>query len=89
VLLCDDAITPDHLPAGRSAAAEAAPQGRPADPGVHDERARIIAALEACAGNQSRAARMLGIPRRTFLNRLDAHGIPRPRKLASEEPDES
>ena len=44
------------------------------------ERERIVAALNACAGNQSRAAKLLGIPRRTFLNKLDAYGIPRPKK---------
>lgn len=44
------------------------------------ERGRIIAALEACDGNQTRAAKMLGVSRRTLLNRLDRHQIPRPRK---------
>ena len=44
------------------------------------ERERIIAALNACAGNQSRAAKLLGIPRRTFLTKLDGYGIPRPKK---------
>jgi DNA-binding NtrC family response regulator len=45
-----------------------------------DERQRIIDALAACAGNQSRAAKMLGIPRRTFVARLDQYKIPRPKK---------
>lgn len=44
------------------------------------ERARIIEALEACGGNQTRAAQMLGMPRRTLVSRIEAHGIPRPRK---------
>ncbi len=44
------------------------------------ERRRIAEALTRCAGNQSEAARMLGISRRTLLNRLDAYGLPRPRK---------
>jgi two-component system response regulator AtoC len=43
------------------------------------ERSRIVEALEACAGNQSRAAAMLGMPRRTFVKRLAAYGIRRPR----------
>jgi DNA-binding NtrC family response regulator len=47
------------------------------------EKQRILQALETCAGNQSRAAKLLSIPRRTFLKRLDAYGIPRPRKPAS------
>ncbi|HVT08234.1 MAG TPA: sigma 54-interacting transcriptional regulator [Polyangia bacterium] len=52
------------------------------------ERERIIAALNACAGNQSRAAKLLGIPRRTFLTKLDGYGIPRPKKgSAGADPD--
>ena len=47
------------------------------------EKQRILQALETCAGNQSRAAKLLSIPRRTFLKRLDAYGIARPRKPAS------
>jgi two-component system response regulator AtoC len=45
------------------------------------ERDRIVEALAACAGNQSRAARLLGIPRRTFVSKLDAYQIPRPKKV--------
>jgi two-component system response regulator AtoC len=44
------------------------------------ERQRIVAALAECGGNQTKAARLLGIPRRTLLTRLDAWGLPRPRK---------
>jgi two-component system, NtrC family, response regulator AtoC len=44
------------------------------------ERQRILDALEACAGNQTRAAEMLGIARRTLLNRLAEYDLPRPRK---------
>ncbi|XXY45786.1 sigma 54-interacting transcriptional regulator [Sorangium sp. So ce269] len=44
------------------------------------ERRRIVDALEQCAGNQTQAAALLGMPRRTFVARLDAYGIPRPRK---------
>ncbi len=44
------------------------------------ERDRIVAALEECAGNQTRTAALLGITRRVLLNRLDRYGIPRPRK---------
>jgi len=44
------------------------------------EKARIIDTLERCGGNQSRAARLLGISRGTLIARLDAFAIARPRK---------
>ncbi|MEZ4295652.1 MAG: sigma 54-interacting transcriptional regulator [Polyangiaceae bacterium] len=44
-----------------------------------DERQRIIDALEQCAGNQTKAANLLGISRGTLLSRLSLYGIPRPR----------
>ena len=58
----------------QSAAVVAAPAA-PAD-----ERQRILDALTECAGNQSRAAEVLGMPRRTLVKRLAEYGIPRPRK---------
>ena len=47
---------------------------------ARSERDQIVEALAACAGNQSRAAKMLGIARRTFVTKLDAYKIPRPKK---------
>ena len=44
------------------------------------ERRRIIDALEQCAGNQTQAARMLGISRRTLVYRLTEYNLPRPRR---------
>jgi len=44
------------------------------------DRARILDALARCAGNQTKAAKLLGISRRTFINRLETYGIARPKK---------
>lgn len=44
------------------------------------EKQRILAALEQCAGNQRRAAEVLGLSRRTLVTRLDEFELPRPRK---------
>ena len=44
------------------------------------ERQRILDALEMCAGNQTHAANVLGISRRTLVNKLDKFALPRPRK---------
>jgi two-component system response regulator AtoC len=49
---------------------------------AHDDdhaRERIIEALNECAGNQTRAARLLGISRRTLITRLETFGLTRPR----------
>ena len=86
LLLCDGStITEAHLPleslvthvaAFEPVAALAPSRSEGA------ERARILAALAACAGNQSRAAKKLGISRKVLLARLDAYGVARPRKPA-------
>jgi two-component system, NtrC family, response regulator AtoC len=44
------------------------------------ERQRIVEALQQSGGNQTEAAKLLGISRRMMLGRLDAYGLPRPRK---------
>ena len=47
------------------------------------EKRRIVEALQTAAGNQTEAAKLLGISRRTLLHRLDAFGLPRPRLRGS------
>jgi two-component system response regulator AtoC len=44
------------------------------------ERDEIVNALAQCAGNQSQAARLLGMSRKTLVKRLDEFALPRPRK---------
>ena len=48
-----------------------------------EERQAILQALERCGGNQTRAARELGISRRTLSSRLNKYKVPRPRKATS------
>jgi transcriptional regulator with PAS, ATPase and Fis domain len=45
-----------------------------------DERQRIARALEQCAGNQTRAAALLGVSRRTLINWIERLDMPRPKK---------
>jgi DNA-binding NtrC family response regulator len=45
-----------------------------------EERERVIEALRSCRGNQTQAAELLGISRRTLVNRLNQFSLPRPRK---------
>jgi two-component system response regulator AtoC len=74
------------LPATMASAAPTMP-GAPAARGEANEppvaaaeRQRILDALETCAGNQTHAANLLGISRRTLINKLDKFALPRPRK---------
>jgi len=44
-----------------------------------EDRARVVRALDDCAGNQTRAAKQLGIARTTLVNKVRLYRIPRPR----------
>jgi DNA-binding NtrC family response regulator len=71
----------DAAPPPRATPApQAAPAARPLDDATAAERQRIVDALEQCAGNQTRAAKLLGIARATLVNKLALYNIPRPRK---------
>jgi two-component system, NtrC family, response regulator AtoC len=90
VLLSQDGvIRSEHLPVDRlrttvypaptpvpSAQGAQVPEGKPAD----SKRHRILDELAACGGNQSRAAKRLGISRRTLVTWLKDAGLPRPHK---------
>jgi DNA-binding NtrC family response regulator len=52
------------------------------------ERALLVQALEKAQGNKSRAARLLGLTRRTLYSRLEKHGLRTPGEAAPEETDE-
>jgi two-component system, NtrC family, response regulator AtoC len=79
-------LTPAHLILSKrvsspevSAAAAAASATAVTPKPESYERARIVAALDACAGNQTRAAKQLGISRATLTTKLAVHKIRRPR----------
>jgi DNA-binding NtrC family response regulator len=89
-LLCTgSSIEVSHLPAEtmrtRRAPVEPAPLPPPPDTSEPDldtdpERRRIREALAATGGNQTEAAKLVGVSRRTLINRMIAFDIPRPRK---------
>ncbi len=93
VLLCGGGpIEPEHLLLGTTPAPQEAPRREDDEPteeldpgGLRGEiqsleREKILAALESCNGNQTRAAKRLGISRSTLVLKLDLYGVPRPRK---------
>jgi transcriptional regulator with PAS, ATPase and Fis domain len=74
VLRADGPIEPEHLFSDPSR------ELLQSDPDQMDERTRILHALQQCAGNQTRAAKLLGISRKTLGVKMDAFGIARPQK---------
>jgi DNA-binding NtrC family response regulator len=83
IVVCDgDTIDSEHvqLVAARQELVPASGDMPLRDEARALERRRILDALDRCAGNQSAAARLLGMPRRTLVTRLGEYGLPRPRK---------
>jgi transcriptional regulator of acetoin/glycerol metabolism len=72
------AVDPEVLPAGEHVG-DAASGARLRNDLAQFERQRIVEALEKCAGNQTKAAQLLGISRRTLVSRLGEYNLPRPR----------
>ena len=78
-----DGSSVDRVAAERARRAMAAADGRPASvaaPQTYDdykeeEKQRILNALEEAGWNRVRAAKAMGIPRRTFYRRLKEYGI--------------
>jgi two-component system response regulator AtoC len=94
LVLCEDELLPAHLPlekmthdsrrfvVGVSSSPDLLPDAN--EPILtqarRDERQRMIDALAEWGGNQTRAAESMGMPRRTFVSKLDRYGFARPRK---------
>jgi len=82
LLAADDAIDVPHIVLDPPLAAVSDRSEQPVDrPDGIDraDRDRIVAALDASAGNQTRAARALGMSRATLAHKLALYRIPRPR----------
>lgn len=79
----DDQLEPIHLPIEKLITTWPKDQEEilsELDDEERADRARIVDALEQCAGNQTRAAEILGISRQTLSKRLALYDIRRPRK---------
>jgi two-component system, NtrC family, response regulator AtoC len=82
-LLCsDDTIGPEHvvLETAGGAPAPEEPRADAAPASQDEERRRLVEALERFGGNQTRAARAMGIARNTLIARMDRFGLARPRR---------
>ncbi|HEY5282841.1 MAG TPA: helix-turn-helix domain-containing protein, partial [Polyangia bacterium] len=90
VMCTESTILPEHLPSSMLAAIRAV-ESQPSSPSSNGksqarslhaemktiERSRILDVIEECGGNQSEAARRLGMPRRTLVSRLAEIGLGR------------
>jgi DNA-binding NtrC family response regulator/pSer/pThr/pTyr-binding forkhead associated (FHA) protein len=77
-----DLRTPEPLGRGASNGVDGV-DGEESASATDSERERLRQALLLCGGNQSRAAKMLGIPRRTLVRLIARLGLPRPRETGA------
>jgi DNA-binding NtrC family response regulator len=84
VFCAGNLVLPEHFPPSMTKTSTTVD---PNDPRAA-ERARVVDALERCAGSQSAAARMLRISRGTLIARIEEFNLPRPRKGDSEPEDD-
>jgi DNA-binding NtrC family response regulator len=78
-------VRPPPVPATPPSGAETIPPAMVR--GDDDGRAKVVAALERCRGNQTHAAKMLGVSRRTLITKMERYGLPRPRKDRGSSPE--
>jgi len=90
IVICKDTIEPTHLALQRMTAEVVTHSSEPSKPLTEQGgslvsesdrhlRQAIVDALSECGGNQTKAAKMLGISRNTLASRIDKFGLPRPR----------
>jgi len=86
VLAAGGAIGPEHVvldrrsSGTRAISVEAPVSDRVLRADVADlERRRVVDALDRSGGNQSQAAKLLGITRKTLASHMDTYGVPRAR----------
>jgi transcriptional regulator with PAS, ATPase and Fis domain len=85
VLSAGSEVLPEHLQLASAAPAPAAAPSVTKVSSLRDdvdalERQRVVEALDAHAGNQTHAAKALGISRSALIARIEAFGLARPRK---------
>jgi two-component system, NtrC family, response regulator AtoC len=80
LLAGDGPIAPEHIMFDTAEPAPPPSMSTDLDGDAIAERDRIVAALDQCAGNQTHAAKKLGMSRASLVNKLAIYRVPRPRK---------
>jgi len=75
-VLCNDSlITTEHLSTDLTRNAPSSSMTQTSSPAFRDDRQAILDALEQAGGNKTRAARLLGMSRRTIYRKINEYGI--------------